>query len=153
MLHIEQEIRRCLENGSIALTYKATMHKLKSMSFYQLALLSNSLALKSYLSGIYLESWFSWLWGGMQKASEERRKQAEENSWKVETKKNEEYEKSQITTIYIFGFKLHFPRKHNFKKKLLIPSNSIYNFYAMQDIWNTVMIHQIWIYINIQIMI
>ena len=51
----------------------------------------------------------------MQKASEERKKQAEENSWKVERKKNEEYEKSQITTIYIFGFKLHFPRKHNFK--------------------------------------
>ena len=56
MLHIEQEIRRCLENGSTALTYKATMHKLKSMSFYQLTLLSNSLALKPYLSGIYLES-------------------------------------------------------------------------------------------------
>ena len=56
MLHIEQEIRRCLENGSTALTYKATMHKLKSMPFYQLTLLSNSLALKSYLSGIYLES-------------------------------------------------------------------------------------------------
>ena len=30
--------------------------------------------------------------------------------------KNEGHEASQITTIYIFGFKLYFARKHNLKK-------------------------------------
>ena len=30
--------------------------------FSKLTLLTNNLVLKSYLSGIYLESWFSWLW-------------------------------------------------------------------------------------------
>ena len=36
----------------------------------------------------------------------------------MKRKKNEEYEESQITTIYIFGFKLYFARKNNFKKSL-----------------------------------
>ena len=48
--------------------------------------------------------------------------------------KNEGHEASQITTIYIFGFKLYFARKHNLKKELFIPSNFIYSFYALQDI-------------------
>ena len=34
----------------------------------------------------------------------------------MKTKKNEEYEESQITTIYIFGFKLYFAGKYNLKK-------------------------------------
>ena len=38
---------------------------------------------------------------------------------KNEEKENEEYEESQITTIYIFGFKLYFARKHNLKKSCL----------------------------------
>ena len=33
----------------------------------QLTLLSNNLALTSYLNGTYLESWFSWLSGGARK--------------------------------------------------------------------------------------
>ena len=74
------------------------------MFFSKLTLLSNNLVLTSYLSGIYLESWFFWLWGGVQKTSKKRRKQAEEKHWKVKRKKNEEYEESQITTIYIFRF-------------------------------------------------
>ena len=61
--------------GPKALTYKATMHKLKSMFFSQLTLLSNNLVVTSYLSGIYLDSWFSWLWG---KEKKKRRKQTEE---------------------------------------------------------------------------
>ena len=101
-----------------------------------MTLLSNNLVLTSYLSGIYLESWFSWLWGGVQKTSKKRRKQTEEKHWKVKRKKNEEYEESQITAIYIFGFKLCFTRKHNLKKKVFIPSNFIYSFYALQGIWN-----------------
>ena len=106
----------------------------------------------------YLESWFSWLWGGIQKTLKKRRKQTEEKHWKVKRKKNEEYEESQITTIYIFiGFKLYFARKHILKTICLylytIPWNFIYSFYALQDVWNTVMIHQSSIYINIQVMI
>ena len=37
------------------------------MFFCQLTLHSSNLVLTSYLSGIYLESWFSWLWGVVQK--------------------------------------------------------------------------------------
>ena len=48
----------------------------------------------------------------------------------MKRKKNEEYEESQITTIYIFGFKLYFSRKE-FEQQLFIPSNLIYNFYAL----------------------
>ena len=76
------------------------IHKLKSMFFSQLTLLCNNLVSTSYLSGIYLESWFSWLRGEVQKTSKKRRKQTEEKHWKVKRKKNEEYEESQITTIY-----------------------------------------------------
>ena len=61
-----------------ALTYKAMMHRLKHMFFSQLTLLSNNLVLMSCLSGIYLESWFSWLWGGVPKTLKKRRKQTEE---------------------------------------------------------------------------
>ena len=92
------------------------MHKLKSMFFSQLTLLSNNLVLTSYLSDIYLESWFSWLRGGVQKTSKKRRKQTEEKHWKIMRKKNEEYEESHIIAIYIFGFKSYFSRKLNLKK-------------------------------------
>ena len=34
----------------------------------------------------------------------------------MKRKKNEEYEESQITTIYIFGLQLYFARKYNLKK-------------------------------------
>ena len=68
------------------------------------------------MSDINLESWFSWLWGGVQKTLQKRRKQTEEKHWKVKRKKNEEYEESQMITIYVFGFKLYFVRKHSSKK-------------------------------------
>ena len=45
------------------------MDRLKSMFFYQLALLSNKFVFVSHLthlSGIYLKRWFSWLEGGKQ---------------------------------------------------------------------------------------
>ena len=54
------------------------MHRLKSMFFSQLTLLSNNLVLTLYLSVIYLESWFSWLWGGVQKTLKKSKKQKEE---------------------------------------------------------------------------
>ena len=65
-------------DGPKALTYKATMRKLKPKIFSQFTPLFNHLVLTSYLSSIYLESWFSWLWGGVQKISKQRRKQTEE---------------------------------------------------------------------------
>ena len=66
-----------------------------------------------------------------------RKEENRRKHWKVKRKKNEEYEESQITAIYIFGFKLCFTRKHNLKKKVFIPSNFIYSFYALQGIWNS----------------
>ena len=55
----------------------------------------------------------------MQKTLKKRRKQTEEKQRKVKRKKNEGFEESQITTIYIFCFKLYFARKHNLKKSCL----------------------------------
>ena len=63
-----------------------------------------------------------------------RRKQTEEKYWKVKRKENEEYEGSQITTIYVLGFKLFFARKHNLRN-FFIPSSLIYSFYELQDIF------------------
>ena len=37
----------------------------------------------------------------------------------MKRKKNKEYEESEKTTIYIFGFILYFARKHNLKKSCL----------------------------------
>ena len=130
----------------MALTYKAKMYKLKSI-ISQLTLLSNNIVLTSYLSGIYLESWFSWLWGGLHCLHLKKKTDRKKKHWKVKRKKNAAYEESKIIKPYIFGFKLYF------WKKFFIPSNFIYSFYALQDIWNTVMIHQIWIYINMRIII
>ena len=129
------------------LIYKTTMHRLKPMFFFPIDT-ALCLLLTSYLGVIYLKSWFSWLWGGVQKALKKRRKQAEEKHWKVERKENEEYEESQIIAVYIFGFKLYFARKYDLKNlfKLFMPSNFIYSFYALWDIWSTVIIHQSYIY-------
>ena len=60
----------------------------------------------SYLSGIYLESWFSWFGGGMQKTLNKRKKQAEVKHSKMKKKDNEEYKECQITTINILWFYL-----------------------------------------------
>ena len=49
---------------------------------------------------------------------EEKKKLARRKTLKSEEKKNEEHEESQITTIYIFGFKSYFAWKHNLKKKV-----------------------------------
>ena len=97
--------------------YKTTIDRPKLMFFFsQLTLLFYNLVLTSYLSGIYLESWSSSLWARVQKTLKKRGKQAEEKCWKVKREKNEDFEKSQITTIYIFGFKFYFARKQNSKK-------------------------------------
>ena len=116
---MQLEIPRCLGYAPKALTYKATMNRLKPMFFPQLTLLSNNFVLTSYSGGIYLESWFSWLWGGVEKTLKKRRKQIEEKHWKLKRRKNKEYEESQIATLYIFGFKLYFAQKYNLKKSCL----------------------------------
>ena len=51
---MQLETLSILGYGPKALTYKATMHRIKSMFFSQLTLLSNNLVLKSYLSGIHI---------------------------------------------------------------------------------------------------
>ena len=84
-----------------------------------MTLLSSNLVLTLCFSGIYLELWFSWLWGGVQKTLKKRRKQTEEKHRKVKRKKNEGFEESQITTIHIFCFKLYFAQKHNWKNSCL----------------------------------
>ena len=66
-------------------------------------LLSNNLVLMSYLSGIYLESWFSWLWGEVQKTLKKGRKQTKK-TLKNGKKEKRRIRESQITTIKIFGF-------------------------------------------------
>ena len=125
-----------------ALTYKATMHRLKPMFFSQLTLLSNNLVLMSYLRGILLRIFLGY--------EEECRKH-----WKVNRTKNEEYEERQITTIYIFGFKLYLTGKYSLKNVVytFIPWKFIYSLYALQNIRNTIMIHPISINMNIQIII
>ena len=78
----------------------------------------------SYLSGVYLESWFSRLRRGVLKTLKRRRKHTEEKHWKMKRKKNEEYRESQVTTInnknknwFYFLYKsLYFAQKHSLKK-------------------------------------
>ena len=135
----------------------------KTNVFSQLILLSNNLELTSYLSGIYLESWFSSLSGGVQKTLKKRRKQTEEKHWKSEEKEIRRVRgKSNNNKIHLWFYllykKLHFDQKHKniiWKKVVytFTSSNFIYSVYALQDIWNTVMIHQSSIYIYIQIII
>ena len=56
----------------------------------------------------------------MQKTLKRRRKQKEEKYSKMKRKKNEEYKKSQITTINIFGFTVFFAQKHSLKKSVYL---------------------------------
>ena len=92
-----------------ALTYKAYTQA-KINIFYQLTLVSINLVSLSYLSGLYLESWFSWLGGGMQKTLRKRRKRSEERQERMMRKKNVEYKKSQITTMNMFNFTFYIKR-------------------------------------------
>ena len=77
-MYIWFEILSCLGYGSKTFNTKGFDAQAKMIVFYQLALLSNNLVLMSNLSGIYLESLFSWLGGGVQKTLRKRKKQTEE---------------------------------------------------------------------------
>ena len=93
------------------------MHRLKPM-FFSNWLFSLIISYYRHIWMVfYLESWFSWLWGGMRKTLKNRRKQTEEKNWKVKRKKNKEHEESQEIKIHIFGLK--FSRKYKLKKNCL----------------------------------
>ena len=72
-----------------ALTYKATMYRLKPMLFSQLTFLSHNLVLTSCLSGIYLE--FTFLVMRMRAENIEEKKKTDRR-----TVKSEEKEKQRI---------------------------------------------------------
>ena len=80
------------------------MHRLKSMFFYQLTLLPNNIVLTSYLSGFYLEPWFSGLCEGVQKTLKKRRKQTEGKLEKWSERKMEKTRKikqQQYTSLVL----------------------------------------------------
>ena len=75
---MQLEIPSCLGYDAKSFNVSGYDSQAKTNVFSKLTLLFNNLALMSYLTGIYLESWFSWLWGGVQKTWKKRRKQTEE---------------------------------------------------------------------------
>ena len=60
----------------------------------------------SYLSGIYLESWFSWLDGWVQKTLKKKKKTDKRKTLKNEEKEKRRIQGKLLTTINIFGFTL-----------------------------------------------
>ena len=88
-MHIRLEISSCLGYGP-------------KNFFYQLTLPSTNIV----LTVIYLQSWFSWFGGGVQKQKTlgKRRKQTERLHWKMKRKKHEKHRQSQTTKINIFDF-------------------------------------------------
>ena len=76
------------------------------MFFFQLTLSSNNLVLTSYSSGIYLESWFSWLSRLTLKSEEEEKRRI--------------HRKSNNNNTHLW-FKIIFCSKTWFEKKLFIP--------------------------------
>ena len=49
----------------------------------------------------YLESWFSWLWGGIQKTLKKRRKQTRKTLKSEEKEKRRMREKSNNSTVHL----------------------------------------------------
>ena len=66
-LYLQLEILSCLGYAPKSFNVQGYDAQAKTTAFFQLTLLSNNPVLTSYLSGIYLKSWFSWLRGGVQK--------------------------------------------------------------------------------------
>ena len=75
---MQLEIPSCLGHGPKSFHVQGYDVQDKTNVFSQLTLLSNNLVSTSYLSGIYIESWFSSLWEGVQKTLKKRRKQTDE---------------------------------------------------------------------------
>ena len=74
----------------------------------------------SYLSGIYLKSWFSWFGGGSQKTLKKRRKQTEEKQ-KKEKRRMQRKSKNNNKHLwfYLLYKKVYVARKHSLKKSSL----------------------------------
>ena len=66
-LQMQLEIPSCLGYGPKSFNVQGFYAQAKINIFYQLPLVSNNFVLISYLSEIYLESWFCWLGGGVHK--------------------------------------------------------------------------------------
>ena len=128
------------------------MHKLKSMLFSQLTLLSNNLILTSYLSGIYLESGFFFLWGGVQKTpkKEENRQKKNTEEWRERKTKNKRKVKYQQYTSLVLNYIL--PKNIIWKKDCLY-HRILFTVFMHCRIFETLMIHWIWMYINVPIII
>ena len=88
---MHSEIPNCFWDGPQSFNVQGFDTQAKINIFYQLTLVSNNFVLISYLSGIYLESCFYGLGGGVQKTL--RRKQTKEKHLKLKKKKQKEYKK------------------------------------------------------------
>ena len=69
-LHMQLEIPSCLGYSPKSFNVQGFYAQAKINIFCQLPLVSNNFVLISYLSGIYLGSWFYWLGGGVHKTLE-----------------------------------------------------------------------------------
>ena len=100
----------------------------------------------SYLSGIYLESWFSWFEGGMKITLKKKKKTDREKIFKYKEKKKQRIQgksnnNNKRLWFYLLYKYIYIARKHSLKKQF-IWSHCIYSFLGLQGIWNAVTIHQ-----------
>ena len=87
----------------------------------------------SYLSGIYFESWFSWLGEGAQKTLGKRRKQTEEKHSKNEEKEERRIQgKSNNNNKRLWFYLLY--RKSYFVQKHILKKSSLYNHIYLQSL-------------------
>ena len=86
-----------------ALTYKATIHRLKPMFFSQLTLLSNNLVLTSYLRGILLKIVIFFAMGRSAENIEETKKTDRRKSLKSKEKEKRRMQaKSNNNNIHLW---------------------------------------------------
>ena len=120
------------------------MHRLKSMFFNQLTLLSNNLVLMPYLSGIYLDWWFSWLGAGVQKTlkkGENRQKKTSKNEGKEKRRiQGKSNNSNEHLRFYLLFKRSYFVRKHSLKKVVYTIKLYVQVLYALQVIWNVALI-------------
>ena len=121
-VHIQLKIPSGLNVVQNVLTWKAPMHRPKSIFFYQFTLLWTNLELISYLSGMYLNSWFSWFGRGVKKTSKEKKKTGWGKTFKYEEKEKQRTQwKSNNSNKHLWFYlsykRSYFIQKLNLKKK------------------------------------
>ena len=94
----------------------------------------------SYLTGIYLESGFSWLIGWGVENTDKKLKNEEKEKHIIQKKSNDS---SKYLCFYLLYKSL----------KAVQIKTFIYSFYAMQNVWIAAMTQQSLIFINIQIIV